>query len=91
MRYYNILEPRFICDKAIKVLKREKNKLDSESKKYIWSENRTLENDIANYERNLIIQDYNKLISDLETLGEFGVQQMEKISKNNEDDNEWIY
>lgn len=91
MRYYNVLEPKFICDRAIKVLKRERNRLDTETKDYVWSNNRSLEKDIENYEKRLLIADYNRLISDLEKLGEFGVQQMEEIVKNGDKKGEWIY
>lgn len=80
MYFYNILEPRFICDKAIKVLQQEQTRISIEIGK-LKSEN-GIENYIEIQELSKLYFDYYKLIEQLRQLGDFGVQQMESIIKN---------
>ena len=82
MYFYNILEPKFICDKAIKVLQQEQTRISIEIGK-LKSEN-GIENYIKIQELSKLNYDYYKLIEQLRQLGDFGVQQMESIIKNKE-------
>lgn len=83
MYYFNILQPQIICDKAIKAIKKERDKLARETSQYLLNnKNRTLKGDMENYEKNLLLRDYNTLIRELEELGEFSTQQMKEIVKN---------
>lgn len=80
MYYFNILEPRFICDKAIKVLQREQIRIEREISSLMAEEG--FENYLKIQELKKLNYDYYQLIDSLEKLGEFGVQQMQFISKN---------
>lgn len=89
MYFYNILEPKFICDKAIKVLQQEQTRISMEIGK-LESEN-GLENYIKIKELLKLQFDYYKLIEQLRQLGDFGVQQMESIIKNKESKGNCIF
>ena len=89
MYFYNILEPKFICDKAIKVLQQEQTRISIEIGK-LKSENR-LENYIKIQELSKLNFDYYKLIEELRELGDFGFQQMESIIKNKESKGNCIF
>lgn len=89
MYFYNILEPKFICDKAIKVLQQEQTRISIEIGK-LKSEN-GLENYIKIQELSKLYFDYYKLIEQLRQLGDFGVQQMESIIKNKESKGNCIF
>ena len=78
MYFFNILEPKFICEKAIRVLKQLKAE-------------QTMENYLKIQELGKLQYDYYKLIKQLEDLGDFGVQQMEKIAKSGERKGECIF
>lgn len=80
MYFFNILEPHFICQKAIKVITREKEKLIHEINEYYNSSNKTLESSQKNYENNILLNDYIQLIRQLEDLEEFGIQEMKEIA-----------
>lgn len=89
MYFFNILEPKFICDKAIRVLKQEQIKISKEIGK-LKAENK-MENCLKINELSRLQFDYYKLINQLEELGKFGVQQMEQIAKNGERKGECIF
>ena len=89
MYFYNILEPKFICDKAIKVLQQEQTRISIEIGK-LKSEN-GIENYIKIQELSKLNYDYYKLIEQLKQLGDFGVQQMESIIKNKESKGNCIF
>ena len=89
MYFYNILEPKFICDKAIKVLQQEQTRISIEIGK-LKSEN-GIENYIKIQELSKLNYDYYKLIEQLKQLGDFGVQQMESIIKNKESKENCIF
>lgn len=80
MYFFNMLEPRLICDKAIKVLQQEQTKLSIEIGK-LKLEN-SIENNLKISEYSQLYFEYSKLIDSLQYLGEFGVQQMESLAKN---------
>lgn len=83
MYYFNILEPRFICDRAIKALKREQTRISIEiGKVQADKQGDSLENYMKIQELKKLQYDYYRLIQDLEQLGSFGVQQMEQMAKN---------
>jgi len=82
MYYYNILQPKFICDKAIKVIKREIYKLEKEVYKDIFNkEEKTIQERMENYKKELLLNDYKELIRQLEDLSEFCTEQMEEIAQ----------
>lgn len=89
MYFYNILEPKFICDKAIKILQQEQTRISIEIGK-LKSEN-GIENYIKIQELSKLDYDYYKLIEQLKQLGDFGVQQMESIIKNKESKGNCIF
>lgn len=79
MHFFNILEPRIICDDAIKAIKREMTTISIEMEKL--KANNEFENFLKIQELKKLYIDYYRLIDKLEKLGDFGVQQMNKIVK----------
>lgn len=85
MYYFNMLEPQLVCDKAIKTLNREKLRLESEIHDYNWTpEKQSLEGDMENYQKALLLKDYMQLIEQLKDLSEFSMEQMAEIVKKGE-------
>ena len=89
MYFYNILEPRFICDKAIKVLKHEKTRLSSEIGK-LKAEN-SFEDNFKIRKLQELYFEYEQLIEQLNQLGDFGTQQMQHIVENKEQKGNCIF
>lgn len=80
MYYFNILEPKFICDKAIKVLNQEQTRISIEIGKLESDKEKGIERHLKIRELKILQFDYYKLIEELRQLGDFGVQQMEEIA-----------
>lgn len=80
MYYFNILEPRFICDKAIKVLNQEQTRISKEIGKLESDKEQGIGKHLKIGELKMLQADYYRLIEELKQLGDFGVQQMEEIA-----------
>lgn len=85
MYYFNILEPRIICDKAIKIIRQEQSKISIEIGKLKAEQG--IENYAKIHELSKLHYDYYNLIIQLENLATFGVEQMQKLKKDN--DKKW--
>ncbi len=79
MYYFNILEPKIICDKAIKFLKQEQTRISTEIGKLKSDKSQNiLEKTTKIQELSKLHYEYFILIEELEQLGEFGVEQLLK-------------
>ena len=85
MYYFNILEPKRICDKAIKIIRQEQTKISIEIGKLKAEQG--IENYAKIHELSKLQYDYYNLIIQLENLATFGVEQMQKLKKDN--DKKW--
>lgn len=88
MYYFNILEPKIICEDAVRFFKQELTRISMEIEK-LKAENE-FESHIKIQELKKMYIDYYQLIYKLEQLGEFGVQQMNEIVKNKKANGECI-
>lgn len=84
MYYFNILEPRIICDSAIRVIEQEQTRLSIEIGKLEADTEPSIEKHMKIRELKILQYDYYQLIDQLQKLGEFGVQQMEFIATKGE-------
>lgn len=91
MYYYNILQPQFICDKAIKFIQQQQTKIAIEIGNLQVEKENKLENAKKIQGLSILHFEYSQLIEDLKLLGEFGIQQMKEIIEKGEQKGDIIY
>lgn len=89
MFYFNILEPKIICDKAIKTIQQEQTRISTEIGKLKAEPG--MENYVKIQELSKLHYDYHNLIIQLEDLATFGVEQMQKLKKDNDQKGQCLF